>query len=86
MLFFWQTCGNSDWSDMSHKFSSVQDAISMGFILGRAHTYLSYRGCIIFGHDTSGRGIKGLSYALRVEVPDEYTSNYLGVLSDKLFG
>lgn len=67
-------------------FSSLNDAIANGFVLAGEREYLAYRGCKIFGFDTSGRGLKGLAYGIRVEVPEELTSNYMGVRSEKDFG
>jgi len=66
-------------------FRSMDDAIAMGFVLAINKTYLTHRGCILFGFDTSGPGIKGASYGIRVEVPEDYTKTYLGARS-KPFG
>lgn len=71
---------------MSYSFATIKAAISEGFVLAERRSYVSYRGCTIFGHDTSGRGLKGCSFGLRVEIPEDFTSNYLGVQSDKIFG
>ena len=46
----------------------------------------SRKGCSIYGHDNSQRGFIGASYGLRVEIPEDFTSNFLGVRSDKIFG
>jgi len=59
----------------------MDDAIAMGFVLAINKTYLTHRGCILFGFDTSGPGIKGASYGIRVEVPEDYTKTYLGARS-----
>lgn len=67
-------------------FSSLDEAIAKGFVIASARQYMVYRHCIFFGHDTSGRGLKGLSFGLRVEVPEEFTTSYLGTVSDKAYG
>lgn len=67
-------------------FSSLNDAIANGFVLAGEREFLAYRDCKIFGFDNSGRGLKGLAYGIRVEVPEELTSNYMGVRSEKDFG
>ncbi|MFN9473229.1 hypothetical protein [Acidovorax sp.] len=67
-------------------FSSLDDAITHGFVLAAEREYQAYRDCRIFGFDSSGRGLKGLAFGLRVEVPEELTSNYMGVRSEKSFG
>lgn len=71
---------------MSFSFPSVEDAVRNGFIPAAARHYVTYRGCAIIAQDTSGRGARGYSFGLRVEIPDEFTINYLGVLSDETFG
>lgn len=67
-------------------FVSLDDAIAAGFVVAGPRLYQKYRGCLIHGHDISGRGIKGYSFAIRVEVPEDFTTNYMGVFSDRLFG
>ena len=67
-------------------FSSLDDAIAKGFVVAAARQYVVYRHCNIIGHDTSGRGFRGLTFGLRVEVPEELTKRYLGVLSDRVYG
>ena len=70
----------------TYSFATANDAIRSGFVLAEAKRYKTYRGCFINGYDTSGRGARGYSYGLRVEVPDDFTSNYLGAHSDLIFG
>ncbi|MBV7542062.1 hypothetical protein [Acidovorax sp. sic0104] len=53
----------------------------MGFVLACAKTYLAYRQCVLLGADTGGPGMKGLSFGIRAEVPEDFTSNYLGARS-----
>lgn len=62
-------------------FQSIDDAISNGFVLASTRTYTTYRKCIIFGFDTSYPGMKGHSYGIRTEVPDDFTRTWLGALS-----
>ena len=70
----------------TYSFATANDAIRNGFVLADTKRYKTYRGCFINGYDTSGRGARGYSYGLRVEVPDDFTSNYLGAHSDLIFG
>ncbi|CAN7641813.1 hypothetical protein LJR129_004972 [Acidovorax sp. LjRoot129] len=69
-----------------YSFPSATDAISIGFVVAQVKRYQVYKGCFINGFDTSGRGAKGYSFGLRVEVPDDFTPNFLGVQSEKIFG
>lgn len=68
------------------KFRTIDEAISRGYVLAEVRQYQPYRGCYILGYDTSGRGFKGYSFGLRVEVPEDFTANYLGVFSERTFG
>lgn len=67
-------------------FVSLDDALAAGFVVAAPRVYQTYRGCLIHGHDTSGWGIKGNSFALRIEIPEDFTANYMGVFSDRMFG
>ena len=67
-------------------FSSINEAVNQGFVVAARKEYQSYKGCSIYGHDNSQRGFIGASYGLRVEIPEDFTSNFLGVRSDKIFG
>ncbi len=67
-------------------FVSLDDAIAAGFVVAGPRLYQKYRGCLIHGHDTSGRGVRGHSFAIRIEIPEDFTSNYMGVFSDRMFG
>lgn len=69
-----------------YSFPSASDAVSSGFVLAQVKRYQIYKGCYINGFDTSGRGARGYSFGLRVEVPEEFTSNFMGVQSEKIFG
>lgn len=70
----------------TYSFATANDAIRSGFVLADSKRYKTYRGCFINGYDTSGRGARGYSFGLRVEVPDDFTSNYLGAHSELIFG
>lgn len=62
-------------------------AFAAGFVLAEQRkVYGLYKECRIIGADTSGRIPMGLSFALRVEIPEDFTRNYLGVMSDRSFG
>lgn len=67
-------------------FVSLDDAIAAGYVVAGPRLYQKYRGCLIHGHDISGRGIRGYSFAIRIEIPEDFTANYMGVFSDRLFG
>lgn len=67
-------------------FSSVNEAVSQGFVIAARKEYQTYKGCSIYGHDNSARGFAGISFGLRVEIPEDFTTNYLGTRSDKIFG
>lgn len=68
-------------------FRNTDEALAAGFVRAESkRVYVSYKECNIFGCDTSGPIPLGLSFALRVEIPDEFTRNYFGVISDKAFG
>ncbi|WP_157497534.1 hypothetical protein [Diaphorobacter sp. J5-51] len=70
-----------------HTFKTARDALAAGFVLAEQRkVYGLHRECRILGVDTSGRIPVGLSFALRVEIPEDYTRNYLGVMSDRSFG
>ncbi|WP_313315474.1 hypothetical protein [Pulveribacter sp.] len=70
-----------------HSFSTVNDAQAAGFVFAaKQKVYVTYRGCLIVGADTSGPRPMGLSFALRVQISEDYTRNYLGVTSDQVFG
>ena len=68
-------------------FRNTDDALAAGFVRAESkRVYVSYKECNILGCDTSGPIPLGLSFALRVEIPEEFTRNYFGVTSDKAFG
>lgn len=70
-----------------HRFNSLQDAQAAGFALAqRLRVYLHYRGCVVLAHMIRPSLDAGLFFGLRVEISEDYTRNYLGVLSDRVFG
>jgi hypothetical protein len=79
-------CGSRYPMTRTINFSSINEAVNQGFVVAARKEYQSYKGCSIYGHDNSQRGFIGASYGLRVEIPEDFTSNFLGVRSDKIFG
>ena len=70
-----------------HAFRSFEDARCHGFVPAVAsRAYGHYRGCTIAGFDMSNMRRLGLVYCLRAIIPEEFTSNYMGVTSDAYFG
>jgi len=69
-----------------HTFRTVAEAVATGYVLATHRVYRSYKECLIFGQDTGQMRLGGRGYGLRVEVPDVFTQNYLGVKSDRCFG
>lgn len=68
-------------------FRNTDDALAAGFVRAESkRVYVIYKECNIIGADLSGAIPLGLSFGLRVEIPEEFTRNYLGVISDKSFG
>lgn len=64
-----------------HTFRTVAEAVATGYVLATHRVYRSYKECLIFGQDTGQMRLGGRGYGLRVEVPDVFTQNYLGVSS-----
>lgn len=70
-----------------HSFHSAKEAQAAGFKLAsHDRQYAQYKNCSIFCVNTRWNFQVGAAYAIRAEVPDEYTANYLGVRSDRFFG
>ena len=67
-------------------FSSLDEAKCQGYVLAAAQQYQKYKECTIFGYDRNQRGFKESNFGLRVEVPEEFTRNYMGTRSDRIFG
>ncbi len=67
-------------------FSSIDEARNQGYVLATVQQYQRYKGCSIFGYDRHQRGFAESNFGLRVEIPEEYTPNYLGTRSDRIFG
>ncbi len=55
-------------------------------MLAAEQRYQKYKACTIFGYDRNQRGFKESNFGLRVEVPEEFTRNYMGTRSDRIFG
>ena len=55
-------------------------------MLAADQQYQKYKACSIFGYDRNQRGFKESNFGLRVEVPEEFTRNYMGTRSDRIFG
>ncbi len=67
-------------------FSSLDEAKCQGYVLAAEQHYQKYKACTIFGYDRNQRGFKVTNFGLRVEVPEEFTRNYMGTRSDRIFG
>ena len=67
-------------------FSSLDEAKCQGYALAAEQHYQKYKACTIFGYDRNQRGFKESNFGLRVEVPEEFTRNYMGTRSDRIFG
>lgn len=55
-------------------------------MLASDQQYQKYKACSIFGYDRNQRGFRESNFGLRVEVPEEFTRNYMGTRSDRIFG
>ena len=67
-------------------FSSLDEAKCQGYVLASDQQYQKYKACSIFGYDRNQRGFRESNFGLRVEVPEEFTRNYMGTRSDRIFG
>lgn len=67
-------------------FSSLDEAKCQGYVLAADQQYQKYKACSIFGYDRNQRGFRESNFGLRVEVPEEFTRNYMGTRSDRIFG
>lgn len=68
-------------------FRNYEDALRSGYTPAVASkVYGRHKGCTIVGFDVSGLRPLGLRYALKAVIPDNFTPNYMGVVSDRHFG
>lgn len=68
-------------------FPSLSAAIDNGWIVAvKGKQYQSYKGCAIICTSSTNTAYGHEPLALRAQVPDIYTRNFLGVTSDLSFG
>ena len=68
-------------------FPSVSAAIDKGWVVAtKGKQYQAYKGCAIICTSSTNTAYGHEPLALRAQVPDIYTRNFLGVTSDLSFG